>query len=66
MGLKPPTWPEWRARNGDKRWYLRYPLAVEWGLEWFVDRLRSLALFELLELAGRATVLVAVVISPGS
>jgi hypothetical protein len=30
-------------------------------LEWFVYRLRSLALFDLLELAGRATVLVAVI-----
>ena len=46
-----------------RSWYWRYPLAVEWALEWFVYRLRSLALFDLLELAGRATVLVA---SPSS
>jgi hypothetical protein len=37
--------------NG-RRWW-RYPLAVECGLEWFVYRLRGLALFALLELTGR-------------
>ena len=37
---------------------IRLRSAVEWGLEWFVYRLRSLALFDLLELAGRCTVLV--------
>lgn len=37
---------------------VRYPLAIEWALEWFYYRLRSLALFDLLELAGRCTVLV--------
>ncbi len=31
---------------------------MEWGLEWFYYRLRRLALFDLLELAGRCTVLV--------
>lgn len=60
MGLKPPTWRTWQAQNGSKRWYWRAPLAIEWGLEWFVYRLRSLALFDLLELAGRATILVAI------
>ena len=30
-------------------------------MEWFVHRLRSLALFDLLELAGKLTVLVAVI-----
>lgn len=46
--------------NG-RRWW-RYPLAVECGLEWFVYRLRGLALFALLELTGRATVLVVAVL----
>ena len=59
--VKPPTWREWKAQNGGRRWYWRAPLAAEWELEWFVYRLRSLALFDLLELAGRATVLVAVI-----
>ena len=58
MGLKPLTWHAWKVQNGSKRWYWRLPLAIEWGLEWFVYRLRSLALFDLLELAGRCTVLV--------
>jgi hypothetical protein len=61
VGLKPSTWRAWRARNGSKRWYWRAPLAAEWGLERFVYCLRSLALFDLLELAGRVTVLVAVI-----
>jgi hypothetical protein len=55
----PPTWRAWEAQNGGKRWYIRYPLAVEWALEWFVYRLRGLALFDLLELAGKLTVVVA-------
>ena len=62
MELKPPTWRAWKAQNGGKGWHLRAPLAAEWGLEWFVHWLRSLAVFELLEFAGRVTVLVAVVI----
>ena len=56
--LKPPTWRAWKARNRSKHWYWRYPLTAEWGMEWFVYRLRSLALFDLFELAGRCTVLV--------
>lgn len=59
--IKPPTWREWKAQHGGRGWYWRAPLAVEWGLEWFSYRLRSLALFDLLELAGRATVLLAVI-----
>ena len=62
MGLKPRPGPSGGPGTATSAGICRYPLAVEWGLEWFVDRLRSLALFELLELAGRATVLVAVVI----
>ena len=57
--LSPPTWRTWKARTA-RRW--RYPLAIEWALEWFVYRLRSLALFDLLELAGRTTVLVVVIL----
>lgn len=55
---RPPTWRVWKARTGRCWW--RYPLAAEWALEWFVYRLRSLALFELLELAGKLTVIVAI------
>jgi uncharacterized protein YjbI with pentapeptide repeats len=58
---KPPYWSEWKAQNGSKRWYCRLPLAVEWALEWFVYRLRSLALFDLLELAGKLTIVVAII-----
>ena len=57
----PPTWRVWKAQNAGRRWYWRYPLAVEWALEWFVYRLRGLALFDLLELAGKLTILVAVI-----
>ena len=60
MGMK--LWRVWKVQNRSKRWYWRYPLAAEWGMEWFVYRLRSLALFDLLELAGRCTVLVAAVL----
>jgi hypothetical protein len=56
----PPTWRAWKAQTGRRCW--RYPLAVEWALEWFVYRLRSLALFDLLELAGKLTVVVAIVV----
>jgi uncharacterized protein YjbI with pentapeptide repeats len=54
---KPRTWRAWKA---GKRWW-RYPLAVEWALEWFAYRLRCLALLDLLELAGKLTVVVAVI-----
>lgn len=52
----PPTWHAWKARNRRMGRYRRAPVAVEWALEWFVYRLRSLALFDLLELAGRRPV----------
>ena len=58
---KPPSWSEWKAQNGSKRWYWRILLEVEWALEWFVYRLRGLALFELLELAGKLTIVVAII-----
>ena len=51
----PPTWRVWQARNGGRHWYWRAPLAVEWGLEWFVYRLRSLALFDLKKSGGAGT-----------
>ncbi len=55
---KPPTWPRWKAQHEGRPWYVRSLLAIEWGLEWFYCRLRGLALFDLLELAGRCTVLI--------
>lgn len=58
MALAPPTRGGWKVRHARRPWYVRGPLAVEWGLEWFYHRLRGLALFDLLELAGRCTVLV--------
>jgi hypothetical protein len=57
---KPLSWSEWKARIGKRFWL--YPLAIEWALEWLVYGLQHWALFDLLEIAGRLTVLVAVVI----
>jgi hypothetical protein len=58
MARAPATWADWKAQHARRPWYVRGPLAIEWGLEWFYHRLRGLALFDLLELAGRCTVLV--------
>jgi hypothetical protein len=58
---KPSTWVEWKTWIG-QRWWL-YPFArIEWASEWLYYRLRSLALFDLLELAGRCTVLVVAIL----
>lgn len=54
----PTPWIRWKAEHANRLWLVRVPLAIEWGLEWFYHRLRGLALFDLLELAGRCTVLV--------
>jgi uncharacterized protein YjbI with pentapeptide repeats len=53
---KPATWAQWKARHS--RW--PHLTGIEWVLEWLVYRCRNLAIFEVLEFAGRASVLVAV------
>jgi hypothetical protein len=54
----PPTWREWKARNRSKRWYWRYPLAIEWAFEQVNHGLHQWAFVEFLEYAGRFTILV--------
>ena len=57
MNSPPPTWREWEAWIGKHR--RLWPLAqAEWASEWLYYGLRRLALFDLLESAGRAAVLV--------
>lgn len=53
----PPTWIDWKAQHAGRAWLCRFLLAGEWALKWFYYWLRGLALFDLLELAGRCTVL---------
>jgi hypothetical protein len=61
LNLTPPPWSEWKAWIGDRRWLI--PLArAEWAAEWGYHSLRRLALFDLLELAGRFAIVVAVVV----
>jgi uncharacterized protein YjbI with pentapeptide repeats len=57
-GEKPVTWAQWKARH--PRWTRL--TGIEWALEWLVYRCRSLAIFEVLEFAGRASVLVALMV----
>ena len=57
---KPRSWAEWKA-SIRSRWV--YPFArAEWASEWSYYRLRSLAIFDLLELAGRCTILIIAVL----
>jgi hypothetical protein len=56
--LEPPTWHAWKAQNGSKRWYWRYPLAIEWAFEQANHGLHQWAFVEFLEYAGRFTILV--------
>jgi hypothetical protein len=53
---RPANWEDWK-------WLHRWPrlTSIEWVLEWLVYWCRGLAIFEVLEFAGRASVLVAVI-----
>jgi hypothetical protein len=55
---KPATWAQWKARH--PRWTRL--TGIEWALEWLVYRCRNLAIFEVLEFAGRASVLIALLV----
>jgi hypothetical protein len=52
---RPMNWEDWK-------WLHRWPrlTSIEWALEWLVYWCRGLAFFEVLEFAGRASVLVRV------
>jgi hypothetical protein len=52
---RPANWEDWK-------WLHRWPrlISIEWALEWLVYWCRGLAFFEVLEFAGRASVLVRV------
>lgn len=54
---RPMSWEDWK-------WLHRWPrlTSIEWGLEWLVYWCKGLAIFEVLEFAGRASVLVAVIL----
>lgn len=56
---KPVPWSDWKSQY--RRHRLFYLLTVEWGLGWVVYRLKGLALIELLGMATRVSVVVAVV-----
>lgn len=56
---KPLSWSVWKSQYGRHRLY--YLLTVEWAIGWVVYRLKSLALIELLGLATRVSVVVAVI-----
>jgi hypothetical protein len=56
--LRPEDWGEWRTRWGKWRAWI---FSLEWALRWLVYWLRGLAMFKLLELAGRLVVVVALV-----
>lgn len=32
-GVAPPIWADWKVRHARRPWYVRGPLAIEWGLE---------------------------------
>jgi hypothetical protein len=50
---RPANWEDWK-------WLHRWPrlTSIEWALEWLVYWCQGLAFFEVLEFAGRASVLV--------
>ena len=54
---RPANWEDWK-------WLHRWPrlTSIEWALEWLVYWCRGLAIFEVLEFVGRASVLVAAVL----
>jgi hypothetical protein len=54
---RPMNWEDWK-------WLHRWPrlTSIEWALEWLVYWCKSLAIFDILEFVGRASVLVAVIL----
>lgn len=54
---RPMSWEDWK-------WLHRWPrlTSPEWALEWLVYWCKGLAVFEVLEFAGRASVLIAVIL----
>src|SRR3954451_11731828 len=54
---RPANWEDWK-------WLHRWPrlTSIEWALEWLVYWCKGLAVFEVLEFAGRASVLVALIV----
>jgi len=55
---KPDTWEQWKARH--PRWTRL--TGIEWTLEWLVYWLKGLAIFEFLELAGKLSVAVVLIL----
>jgi hypothetical protein len=55
---RPSSWTEWKERHP------RWPrlTAVKWALEWLMHWCRSLAIFEVPELAGRLSLVIALVL----
>src|SRR4051794_14247772 len=55
---RPSSWTKWKERHP------QWPrlTAIEWTLEWLVYWCRNLAIFEFLELAGRLSLIVALVL----
>ena len=53
---RPMSWEDWK-------WLHRWPrlASIEWALEWLVYWCRGLAIFEVLEFVGRASVLIAAI-----
>ncbi|MGF7213789.1 hypothetical protein GGE65_008439 [Skermanella aerolata] len=54
---RPMSWEDWK-------WLHRWPrlTSIEWALEWLVYWCKGLAIFEILEFIGRASVLIAVIL----
>lgn len=54
---RPMSWDDWK-------WLHRWPrlTSTEWALEWLVYWCKGLAIFEVLEFAGRASVLIALIV----
>jgi hypothetical protein len=56
---KPDTWEKWKGK------YPGWPYILgktEWRLEWLVYWCRDLAIFEVLEFAGRVSIIIAVIV----
>jgi hypothetical protein len=57
---EPGTWVQWKERH--PRWR-HLPGRIEWRLEWLVYWCRDLAIFEVLEFAGRLIAVVSVAVA---